>query len=196
VGGLVVLRWVIAFTFSAVALLLAEDAWPQTSSSDLFRVRPLLDKVDQLRFFPASVVTEKRCEVDSRRIDTSIKFILNTANIPFIEGYAGEGYPATSPEEQAKKDRAFQMPRLSLQGEVRATGAGCEYRLWTWLHETVRGKFLYSGHSFHESVELWTAARTGVSRPADLASQLSNAIEEMLKEFVNLRAEDVPRASQ
>ena len=131
-----------------------------------------LDKVDRVRIEPIFLDSRKKdaCAVHSDRIRTSIKFILNTAGIPFVDGFPEVKYDQTlTAEQQAKQDREYRIPALWVVGDVMSINAGCIYHLDIKVEEDVNQTTLaYSGKSFSGSVELWSSGFYGIAPPTDL----------------------------
>jgi hypothetical protein len=186
------LRWITSLPFGAVALLVAHVGCAQ----DYPTPHISLDKVDQVRLTGAT--SSPRRPAKSTRITTSMKFILNTASIPFVEGFPDYTYdPTLTDEQQAKQDRQHHIPALWVSGDAMSIRSGCIYHIGIRVEESVKPTTLvYSGKPFSGSVELWSSSYYGIAPPSDLTSELSQRVEEALKQFVNLRADDIKAAAQ
>lgn len=182
------LRWFISLPISAVALLVAHLGWAQDHIS--------LAKVDRVRLDGVVIGNDGACKVDDDQIVTSIKFILNSAGIPFVEGWPVINEPL-SDAERAKLRREVDIPALLVSSDIGSMASGCLYSLDVVLVENVEPtKLAYIDTPFSGTVRIWHVGSFGISQPSDLTAQLSKLVEQALKQFVNLRAADIKAAAQ
>src|SRR5262249_28193149 len=85
-----------------------------------------MDKVDRVRIVIGSN-SKGACKLDYERLTTSIKFILNTANIPFVDGWPEAQPVALSDETLTEMTRQEQMPILTVFADLLPTNSGCIY---------------------------------------------------------------------
>jgi hypothetical protein len=189
------LRWFISLPIGAVLLAGHHPAQAQN-----YGPHQRLDKVDQVRIEAVMVGNRKKdaCVVDRDRLNTSIKFLLNTAKIPFVEGFPEIETNQTllSDEELTNQQREWNIPALWVVGDVMSVGAGCVYNVEIKLEENVDTMLLYSKTHYSGSVELWHTGYYGISDPSRLTDELAQITDEAIKEFVNLRADDIKRWAQ
>jgi hypothetical protein len=172
-----------------------------------------LDKINRLTYHGIYVVTPEndKCNVDDKQIATSMKFVLNTAQIPLLEYSKLEAtlppFQLLPPDDdssleaavirrlQANREKGLNTPTLLVSGDVLATNAGCVYQLEIEVSEAVQAtKLMYSGGSFSGKVPLWSVGYFGIAPASDLTGALSRLTEMALKKFVNDRAEDIRQA--
>lgn len=183
-----------------------------------------LGKVDQLMLGLVWIGTgrDEPCEVRQYEIETSIKFVLNTARIPFhgteevVKFMEREDQRTSQPlpeglEERERElsrrieesDRFWNMPKLMVTGDVLSTKSGCITHVEIIVAEEVEPTTLkYSGKQFggrmwsDDRVPLWRAGFFGIAPPADLTRRISEGVEGALREFVNDRAADMRKAAE
>lgn len=175
--------------------------------ADEFRIR--LDKVDQLAlggiYIYVPDANNNVCKLDVDKIETSEKFILNSAQIPFrtreeVWKLSETPLPENLDEmlkETERREHEWSFPLLTISGNVLPTKSGCIYSVEIEISEQVKRTTLkYSGKPFDNYVRIWRYSGLGISPASGITDAVSSAIETGLKEFVNERAEDIRNATK
>jgi hypothetical protein len=150
-----------------------------------------LSKIQDVVFGGVFIAGDKPCNVDPGPTERALKFILNTARIGFTTWDASLGAKFY---EEHYQDKAF----LTVAGGTLAIrSAGCVYHFEVKITAEVEPTTIKAtGAHYSGSVEMWSSGYFGFGPSEGMSSQIAKVVEEVMKDLVNDRAEDIERAKQ